>query len=67
MSKVYSFALKPEDHQPSGICDFNKINGKMQVYTYVTDPVTKKIKFVPLDNLNCDSLISAFEKLNIRE
>jgi hypothetical protein len=22
---IYSFALRPEDHQPTGVCDFRKI------------------------------------------
>ena len=31
---VYSFALKPEDHQPSGTCNFSRIdNATLQVYT----------------------------------
>ena len=30
----YSFALKPEDHQPSGTCDFSRIdNAQLQVVT----------------------------------
>jgi hypothetical protein len=30
---VYSFALKPEDHQPSGTCNFSRIdNATLQVY-----------------------------------
>ncbi len=24
-TNIYSFALRPEDHQPSGVCDFRKI------------------------------------------
>ena len=30
---VYSFALKPEDHQPSGSCNFSKID-KVMLHRY---------------------------------
>ena len=38
---VYSFALKPEEHQPSGFCNFSKIN-KVELITQknVTGAVT---------------------------
>ncbi len=34
---VYSFALKPEEHQPSGTCNFSRIdNAQLNVTTAVT-------------------------------
>ena len=30
---VYSFALKPEEHQPSGTCNFSRIDNAQLVYT----------------------------------
>ena len=34
---VYSFALKPEEHQPSGTCNFSRIdNAQLQITTAVT-------------------------------
>jgi hypothetical protein len=31
---VYSFALRPEEHQPSGTCNFSRIdNAKLQLTT----------------------------------
>ena len=30
---VYSFALKPEDHQPSGTCNFSRIDNAQLVLT----------------------------------
>jgi hypothetical protein len=30
---VYSFALKPEDHQPSGTCNFSRIDNARLVLT----------------------------------
>ena len=40
---VYSFALKPEEHQPSGTCNFSRIdNAQLQLNTTsVTTPVIK--------------------------
>jgi len=40
---VYSFALKPEDHQPSGTCNFSKVE-KVSLHRYKgqsTDPTNK--------------------------
>jgi hypothetical protein len=33
---VYSFALKPEDHQPSGTCNFSRIDNSQLVLTIAT-------------------------------
>jgi len=37
-SKVYcySFALKPEEHQPSGTCNFSRIDNAQMVFTNIT-------------------------------
>ncbi len=31
---VYSFALKPEDHQPSGTCNFSRIDNAKLAFTH---------------------------------
>ena len=36
---VYSFALKPEEHQPSGTCNFSRIDNAQLEVTYVTSAV----------------------------
>ncbi len=39
---VYSFALKPEDHQPSGSCNFSRIdNAKLQLNLAITSGIVK--------------------------
>ena len=55
---VYSFALYPEDHQPSGSTNFSKVE-----YIYLTlwlDDTTYISGLPKLDILNCDSLIYVF-------
>ena len=40
---VYSFALKPEEHQPSGTCNFSRIDNANLIMTHsaaVNTPVT---------------------------
>ena len=32
---VYSFALKPEEHQPSGTCNFSRIDNAQLIYTHL--------------------------------
>jgi len=40
---VYSFALKPEDHQPSGTCNFSRIdNATLNVYPVGTNTKSEK-------------------------
>ena len=34
---VYSFALKPEEHQPSGTCNFSRIDNAQLTGAYSTD------------------------------
>ena len=40
---VYSFALKPEEHQPSGTCNFSRIDNAQLVTTGTTLPSTEYI------------------------
>ena len=35
---VYSFALKPEEHQPSGTCNFSRIDNAQLVVSSATGP-----------------------------
>ena len=48
---VYSFALKPEDHQPSGTCNFSRID-----YAQLTLKLTEEAKV----SLGADSTITVF-------
>jgi hypothetical protein len=36
---VYSFALKPEEHQPSGTCNFSRIDNAQLTGLYVADTI----------------------------
>ena len=36
MINVYSFALKPEEHQPSGTCNFSRIDNAQLVFSAST-------------------------------
>jgi hypothetical protein len=40
---VYSFALKPEEHQPSGTCNFSRIDNARLIGTVAPCPATGKI------------------------
>jgi hypothetical protein len=46
---VYSFALKPEDHQPSGTCNFSRI-----------DNATLNVTVVDKNDLNSDSNLNIY-------
>lgn len=35
---VYSFAIQPEEHQPSGTCNFSRIDNATLVFSSVTNP-----------------------------
>lgn len=37
---VYSFAIQPEDHQPSGTCNFSRIDSATLVFNSVTNPTS---------------------------
>jgi hypothetical protein len=37
---VYSFAIQPEEHQPSGTCNFSRIDSATLVFNSVTNPTT---------------------------
>ena len=45
---VYSFALKPEEHQPSGTCNFSRIDNA-RLYYECTFPLNKKIHLFALN------------------
>ena len=40
---VYSFALKPEEHQPSGTCNFSRIDNAVLNLNYVANTDTLKV------------------------
>ena len=40
---VYSFALKPEEHQPSGTCNFSRIDNATLNMTWGTNPTVLKV------------------------
>jgi hypothetical protein len=52
---VYSFALKPEEHQPSGTCNFSRIDNAALHLTFPTElsPVPKQINIFAV---NCNIL-----------
>ncbi len=37
---VYSFAIQPEEHQPSGTCNFSRIDNTTLVFNSVTNPTS---------------------------
>ena len=40
---VYSFALKPEEHQPSGTCNFSRIDNATLNMTWSSNPSALKV------------------------
>ena len=40
----YSFALSPEEHQPSGTCNFSRIDNAVMQFTYEASAAASKIK-----------------------
>ena len=40
---VYSFALKPEEHQPSGTCNFSRIDNATLNMTWSSNPTVLKV------------------------
>jgi hypothetical protein len=54
---VYSFALKPEEHQPSGTCNFSRIDNAQLNFTG-TFPGTSSICKVFATNYNILRVIS---------
>jgi hypothetical protein len=40
---VYSFALKPEEHQPSGTCNFSRIDNAQLVNSGTANTVTLNV------------------------
>ena len=41
---TYSFALSPEEHQPSGTCNFSRIDNAVMQFTYEASAAASKIK-----------------------
>ena len=48
----YSFALSPEEHQPSGTCNFSRIDNAVLQLTYGADSATGTAALSPAMNLN---------------
>jgi hypothetical protein len=66
---VYSFALRPEEHQPSGTCNFSRIdNATLQlVLSNATVEGTKTAKVrVYATNYNVLRIMSGMGGLNLR-
>ncbi len=49
---VYSFAIRPEDHQPSGSCNFSRIDNAVLNLTLDSDSFTAFEEGVPTSNNN---------------
>ena len=43
----YSFALKPEEHQPSGTCNFSRIDSSQLIFKLRTNGVLQKYSNIP--------------------
>ncbi len=57
---VYSFALNPEDHQPSGTCNFSRIDNAVLSFTkpYLSDTATSGIVKIFAVNYNVLRIMS---------
>jgi hypothetical protein len=51
---LYSFAIRPEEHQPSGTCNFSRIDNAVLQLTYGADSQTS------LTNLGNDSSLNIY-------
>jgi hypothetical protein len=49
---TYSFALSPEEHQPSGTCNFSRIDNAVLQLSYGEDSQTKVVALAAAMNLN---------------
>lgn len=47
---VYSFALKPEEHQPSGTCNFSRIDNATLSLTFKPNTNAGKVKIYAINN-----------------
>jgi len=52
----YSFALKPEDHQPTGTCNFSRIDNATMLFTYDTTNTTVAASKVKMYAVNYNVL-----------
>ena len=64
---VYSFALRPEEHQPSGTCNFSRIDNTMLHYQIHTaslnvNPLNASTKFTTTFT-SCQSGLGATQRL----
>jgi hypothetical protein len=55
----YSFALSPEEHQPSGTCNFSRIDNAVLQLNYGTDPLTGAVNAPALTNFSMNLNIYA--------
>ena len=55
----YSFALSPEEHQPSGTCNFSRIDNAVLQLGYGTDPLTGAVNAPALTNFSLNLNIYA--------
>jgi len=55
----YSFALSPEEHQPSGTCNFSRIDNAVLQLGYGTDPLTGAVNAPALTNYSMNLNIYA--------
>jgi hypothetical protein len=53
---VYSFALKPEEHQPSGTCNFSRIDSSKLNIEYPSNPGGELIKEIHIYAINYNVL-----------
>jgi len=53
---VYSFALKPEEHQPSGTCNFSRIDSSKLNIEYPTNPGGELVKEIHVYAINYNVL-----------
>ena len=56
---TYSFALSPEEHQPSGTCNFSRIDNAVLQLGYGTDPLTGAVNAPALTNYSMNLNIYA--------
>ena len=40
---IYSFSLKPEEHQPSGTCNFSRLDDSRLIFSGGTGPIITNI------------------------
>ena len=55
---VYSFALKPEEHQPSGTCNFSRIDNAQLIYSSLNEGLNAKSLYVYAVNYNVLRIMS---------